>query len=93
MILEILFFYAFFRLTICAAPSGPWDQFNYAPDSRTVRPVSVHSSNGSVQDGSSLIESNGKAKLSGRGSWIALDFGKEARNPTLNIVNIICLSL
>lgn len=60
------------------APSGPWDQFNYAPSSRTVLPVAVHSVVGTVDGADGLVNtSRGGATLSGDGSYIVLDFGKE----------------
>ncbi|TDL26847.1 Six-hairpin glycosidase [Rickenella mellea] len=59
------------------APSGPWDQFNYAPSTRVVLPTAVHSSFGSVTNGKNLVGNKGMATLTGNGSWIALDFGKE----------------
>ncbi|PCH42963.1 glycoside hydrolase family 78 protein [Wolfiporia cocos MD-104 SS10] len=68
-------------LTLCisalgAAPNGPWDAFNLAPDSRTVYPRSVHGINGTVTDAHSLL-SNGSATLAANGSFVTLDFGYE----------------
>lgn len=72
-------------VTICAyslraaasAPSGPWDDFNYAPASRTVYPTSVYETSGDVSNVGSLVSSDsGPATLSA-GSWLTLDFGKE----------------
>lgn len=60
------------------APSGPWDAFNYAPTTKTVGPVAIHSTNGSVVGASGLANStSGNATLSGNGSYVVLDFGKE----------------
>ncbi|EIN05763.1 Six-hairpin glycosidase [Punctularia strigosozonata HHB-11173 SS5] len=69
---------------ICApalslAPSGAWDKFNYAPDSKTVYPTAVHSSHGAVKNAKSLLKTGRSGSLTtlGNGSWIALDFGIE----------------
>ncbi|PFH50188.1 glycoside hydrolase family 78 protein [Amanita thiersii Skay4041] len=66
------------------APSGPWDQFNYAPDSKSVQPVSIHSTHGTVTSSTShrTLHAGGNAvvgdvTLRGAGSWVALDFGVE----------------
>ncbi len=60
------------------APSGPWDTFNYAPDSRTVYPTAIYTVNGDVSAPENLIGdgTSGSATLSAY-SWIALDFGVE----------------
>ncbi|KAF9040032.1 Six-hairpin glycosidase [Panaeolus papilionaceus] len=70
---------AFFVLRVFAlAPKGEWDSFNYAPKSKTVYPVAIHSQQGSVTDASHLVGSGGgKATLLTSGSWVALDFGVE----------------
>lgn len=72
---------AFFVLRVFAlAPKGEWDSFNYAPKSKTVYPVAIHSQQGSVTDASHLVGSGGgKATLLTSGSWVALDFGVEVR--------------
>lgn len=60
------------------APSGPWDVFNYAPASRTVGAISVHSVYGTVEGATALVNrTDGKATLAGNGSYMVLDFGKE----------------
>jgi hypothetical protein len=59
-----------------AAPSGPWDQFNFAPKNRSSSPTSVRSTQGNVQNAQALIGS-GTAALTGNGSFIVLDFGQE----------------
>ncbi|KAG6857688.1 hypothetical protein H0H87_004104 [Tephrocybe sp. NHM501043] len=60
------------------APAGPWDKFNYAPSSRTVRPKAVYSSYGKVQNPQQLIVSHdGSTILDGHGSYVVLDFGQE----------------
>lgn len=61
------------------APSGPWDAFNYAPESRVVRPVSVFKSGGTISEPSSLNWEMGPVTLSRNGSFVSLDFGKEVR--------------
>ncbi|KAF8893301.1 hypothetical protein BD779DRAFT_1041290 [Infundibulicybe gibba] len=59
-------------------PSGPWDAFNFAPSSKLVRPATIHSTNGSVQNAAGLVhDSAGVATLSGSGSYLVLDFSKE----------------
>lgn len=58
------------------APPGPWDKFNYAPSSREVGPKAIHSTHGDVQGSSSLLQT-GTATLSGKESYIVLDFGQE----------------
>ena len=79
MVLGNLFHSALlFGFSLCSAPLGPWDAFNYAPTSRTVWPVAIHSYDGNVQISKNLIGDGTKAKLSGNGAWVALDFGKEA---------------
>ena len=60
-----------------AAPSGPWDAFNLAPESKVVRPTAVKESHGSIQNGKALLTSSGRATFSANESWLTLDFGKE----------------
>ncbi|KAH9476748.1 hypothetical protein JR316_0010663 [Psilocybe cubensis] len=64
-------------LSYASAPSGPWDAFNLAPESKTVYPAAIHSSHGTVKNSNLLVKNKGKASLSTNGSWIALDFGIE----------------
>ncbi|PCH42962.1 glycoside hydrolase family 78 protein [Wolfiporia cocos MD-104 SS10] len=77
-----MFLGALFRLLllstpiICAAPSGPWDQFNLAPGSRIVHPKAIHNLSGTVENAINLL-ANGSATLSGNGSYVTLDFGQE----------------
>ncbi|EIW81919.1 glycoside hydrolase family 78 protein [Coniophora puteana RWD-64-598 SS2] len=71
---------AFAALCGALAPSGPWDAFNYAPDSRTVVPASVHGTSGNVAGADALVNAtsgSGSATLTGDGSYVTLDFGKE----------------
>ncbi|KAJ8091938.1 hypothetical protein PM082_024173 [Marasmius tenuissimus] len=60
------------------APSGPWDDFNYAPSSRVVRPVSVRRTEGNVSGTQNLLTEpqNGTAEIAS-GAWVTLDFGIE----------------
>lgn len=59
------------------APKGPWDSFNYAPQSRTVRPKYIRGTVGVVQGAHHLINStDGLATLLGE-SYVTVDFGIE----------------
>ncbi|TVY48327.1 hypothetical protein LCER1_G008126 [Lachnellula cervina] len=65
------------RGTPCTGPSaasfpGPWDQYNYSPTSRTVNPVRILSSSNAP-----LSDFPGPSTLSGNGSLLVFDFGKE----------------
>ena len=66
--------------TGCSAPSGPWDEFNFAPESRTVYPRAVWGTYGNVTNAENVI-SDGSLTLSGNGSYVALDFGYEVTPP------------
>lgn len=66
-----------FTLVLATAPRGPWDAFNYAPESRTVWPRSLKRVVGSVQGSKNLLTNNGIATLSGNQSYVTLDFGIE----------------
>ncbi|KAF8890923.1 Six-hairpin glycosidase [Infundibulicybe gibba] len=59
------------------APSGPWDAFNFAPNSKTVYPTAIHSSHGTIQNVQRLVSNQGSATITGQGSWVALDYGVE----------------
>lgn len=66
------------RDTACSSVSeaafpGEWDANNFAPESRTVSPVSVLS----AADGSIVSSWNGSAHLATNGSKLVFDFGKE----------------
>ena len=52
------------------------DPNNFAPASRTVKPVSVHRTAGTVTTPENLVD-GGSARLSGKDSYVVLDFGKE----------------
>jgi hypothetical protein len=65
------------RDTVCTGPTtaafpGAWDQYNYSPASRTVSPASILSSSGAF-----IKSYPGTATLSGNGSQLIFDFGKE----------------
>ncbi|KZP33078.1 glycoside hydrolase family 78 protein [Athelia psychrophila] len=74
---------------LAIAPSGPWDAFNYSPANRTVVAVNIHSTNGTVDGASGLVNNTaGSATLSGSGSYVVLDFGKEVGGRiSLDVVN------
>ncbi|ESK87374.1 glycoside hydrolase family 78 protein [Moniliophthora roreri MCA 2997] len=62
---------------LARAPAGPWDNFNFAPRSRIVHPVSVRHVEGTVKNADRLVDTtSGMATLS-KASWVALDFGAE----------------
>ncbi|KAJ7242348.1 glycoside hydrolase family 78 protein [Mycena haematopus] len=67
-------------IPLCAAlaPNGPWDAFNYAPESKVVRPVSVRNVSGTVEGADGLVqESDAQATFIGNSSYVVLDWGKE----------------
>ncbi|KAI0312129.1 Six-hairpin glycosidase [Amylostereum chailletii] len=64
-------------LAWAAAPAGPWDDFNYSPESRTVYPTAIYRVNGTVENASNLAGNQGSATLLGNNSYVTLDFGKE----------------
>jgi hypothetical protein len=57
-------------------PSAPWQQYNYAPASRTVTAQSVYRTTGSVTDATEVLQGN-PTTLRGAGASITLDFGVE----------------
>ena len=64
-----------------SAPSGPWDDFNYAPSSRTVSPTAIYKYEGTVDNPEGILDSDAQsATLNGAGTWISVDFGKEVRH-------------
>ncbi|THV05163.1 hypothetical protein K435DRAFT_961542 [Dendrothele bispora CBS 962.96] len=74
----VIFLSLFISTVWGLAPSGPWDQFNFAPASRVVTPQSVFQVVGSVDGAQELVSGqDGQATLSGDGSYVVLDFGKE----------------
>jgi hypothetical protein len=62
---------------LASAPSGPWDAFNLAPSSRTVYAANIHGTDGNVSNANNLLFQSGAVVLSGDGSYVTLDFGKE----------------
>ncbi|KAF7292156.1 Glycoside hydrolase family 78 protein [Mycena indigotica] len=65
-------------LCVALAPQGPWDAFNFAPASKTVRPVSVRAVHGTVQGAEGLVTgSSSKAVFTANNSYVVLDWGKE----------------
>ena len=73
-VIQLLFFAT---LALGSAPKGPWDAFNYAPDSRTVRPQTIHNVSGAVKGSDKLLTEAGLATFSGNQSYVTLDFGVE----------------
>lgn len=63
-------------LAAVAAPPGAIEELSLSPTSRTVRPVAVHSTSGSVADPQNVL-SGQPTRLSGTNASITLDFGKE----------------
>jgi hypothetical protein len=61
------------------APSGPWDDFNYAPSSRRVHPKAIYKTDGDVSNEDALVggDEGDFASISGADSYISLDFGVE----------------
>lgn len=73
----LLFLLFYVGFAGCLAPPGDWDRFNYAPSSRVVTPVAIHSSHGQITTPENLVGARGKATFASSGSWLALDFGIE----------------
>jgi hypothetical protein len=65
--------------------ASPYEQYILAPKSRTLYPVSVHSSNGSVTNPESLTSSNGSSIFTGVAAT-AYDFG-------INIAGLVTLTI
>ena len=59
-----------------AAAATPWSQYMLSPSSRTLAPVAIFKTVGTVQNPNNLLTGN-TAMMSGRGSHVVLDFGKE----------------
>lgn len=74
-------------VTTClgAAPAGPWDVFNLAPESRTVYPRSIHGSSG-IASGSQDHTVGGNYTLPNNGSYVTLDFGFEVRRLHIKVL-------
>ena len=76
---SLLFIWICAGFSNASAPNGAWDAFNYAPESRVVRPTSLFKTEGSVSDAENLLSESALATLSSKGSFVSLDFGKEVR--------------
>ena len=63
----------------------PYDEYILAPRSRTLHPVSVHNTNGSVSNPESLTRSNGSSVFSGNAAT-SYDFG-------INIAGVVSLDV
>jgi hypothetical protein len=59
-----------------ADPARPGQNLNYSPHSRTVRPVAVYNTSGTVTDAGAVL-SGRRTRLTGAGSFVTLDFGKD----------------
>ncbi|MBS2549353.1 hypothetical protein KGQ19_21035 [Catenulispora sp. NL8] len=59
-----------------AASTNPCAADNLSPTSRTVRPVAVYATNGNVSNASALLTGQ-DTRLTGNGSAVTLDFGKD----------------
>jgi hypothetical protein len=59
-----------------AVPVGALAALNYAPTSRTVRPTAVYATSGTVANPQNVL-SGASTRISGAGSALSLDFGKE----------------
>src|SRR5882724_11897685 len=62
--------------TSAAPPAGALAALNYAPTSRTVRPAAVYATSGTVANPQNVL-SGASTRISGAGSALSLDFGKE----------------
>lgn len=67
---------AIFVTASSAGRAEVWDQYNLAPASRTVSPVSVFRTNGNVINPGNVLSGQATA-IVGSGAYITLDFGKE----------------
>ncbi|KAH9943643.1 Six-hairpin glycosidase [Amylocystis lapponica] len=75
-IFKLVVFVSLALLSLGSAPLGPWDNFNYAPGTRIVRPRAIFQVNGAVSSPEGLLSNSGATFVSD-GSWVALDFGLE----------------
>src|SRR5690242_10785277 len=62
--------------TAALASRAQGEAYNYAPASRTVAPVAIEGTRGTVTAPQNVL-SGASTRLSGAGSYVALDFGKE----------------
>jgi hypothetical protein len=58
-----------------AVVASPWDKYNLAPESRSIRPVAIHSTHGSVQNPTNILMEK-PTTIVGKGSYIVIDFSK-----------------
>jgi hypothetical protein len=70
---------------VASSAAIPYDEYILAPRSRTLYPVSVHSSNGSVSKAESLTSSNGSTVFDGDAAT-SYDFG-------VNIAGVVSLNI
>jgi hypothetical protein len=68
-------------IVLAKAPAGPWDKYNLAPETRTIRPKSVYGKSGTVTEPQNLLSEKEFATLAAE-SLVTLDFGQEVRSPT-----------
>ncbi len=59
-----------------AAATNPGDAYNYAPTTRTLTPTAIYTTAGTVDNATNLL-SGQSTRLSGNGSYVTVDFGKE----------------
>ncbi|MEV5751542.1 alpha-L-rhamnosidase C-terminal domain-containing protein [Actinoallomurus sp. NPDC052308] len=59
-----------------AVAAHPWDAYNLSPKTRTVRPAAIYTTNGTVTNPSAVL-SGETTRISGNGSYVTLDFGKD----------------
>ena len=59
-----------------AASGNPWDVYMLAPATRTLTPVAIYTTSGTVSNPTNVL-SGSATRISGTGSYITLDFGKE----------------
>lgn len=81
-LLTFLFIVGNSASALALAPSGPWDNFNYAPTSRTVYPTAIYRTVGDVSNAEVLLDVDAApegsfATVSGEDSYVSLDFGIE----------------
>jgi hypothetical protein len=60
---------------VCLVVAAPWDHYNLSPETRTIRPVAVHATHGTVDQPTNIIKFK-PTGLIDQGSFIVLDFGK-----------------
>lgn len=57
-------------------PKTVSDKYNYAPSTRTLKPIAVQGMNGSIVNPNNVLNGDATA-IVGKGAYIVLDFGKE----------------